>query len=378
MFWHVFTNQLKVMLRNRTMIFWTLAFPIILGILFNLAFSNLNNAIQDFEAIDVAAVDDKNYQTNDSTRTAIEQLSKGDRPILRLHKTSANEAIKLLDDKKVDAIIKVEDSKPLVTVRGGGINETIVKNAIDQTMQMNDSMSSAIQSNPSLLANPQMANIGTTNYQKDVTADVDHTVLYFYTLIGMACMYAALFGIFTVNRQEANLTTLGARLTASPVSKGVTLTAGMLAGFVIAYVESIILYVFLTQVLGINFGSEHWPILLTMAVGSLAGIAVGVLIGAAFKKDENFKSGILISFTMLCSFLAGMMGSAQIKHFIDLNIPILAKINPVNNISDALFSLFYFGIGSRFWQSIFYLATFVIIVTIISWLLLRKKRYASI
>lgn len=56
MFIHFFKYQLKTLLRNRTVIFWTLVFPIILATFFNLAFSNLTSS-ENFDAVDVALVE---------------------------------------------------------------------------------------------------------------------------------------------------------------------------------------------------------------------------------------------------------------------------------------------------------------------------------
>ena len=41
MFWHIFRYNLKSDLRDRALVFWTLAFPLILATLFGMAFANL-------------------------------------------------------------------------------------------------------------------------------------------------------------------------------------------------------------------------------------------------------------------------------------------------------------------------------------------------
>ncbi|MFQ7236735.1 MAG: ABC transporter permease, partial [Enterococcus hulanensis] len=42
MFVRLFIYRLRVLLRNRSLLFWTFAFPVVLGLLFNLAFGNLD------------------------------------------------------------------------------------------------------------------------------------------------------------------------------------------------------------------------------------------------------------------------------------------------------------------------------------------------
>ena len=44
MFWHNFKYNLKILLRDHALVFWTLAFPLILATFFSLAFSNIEQS----------------------------------------------------------------------------------------------------------------------------------------------------------------------------------------------------------------------------------------------------------------------------------------------------------------------------------------------
>ncbi len=377
MFRRIFLTQLKVLLHNRTLVFWTLAFPLILGTLFNTAFSDLNSAFK-FDPVNIAVVNDDAFKSDQSVQMTVKRLSEGDERVFNTTYVDAKTASMKLADQLVDGVISIENGKPLVAVRGSGVNETIIKTALDQALQTSTAVMEAMQKNPSLATTGALGSIGTTNYLKDASGIVDRTVVYFYSLIGMACMYAALFGIFTVNQREANLSTLGARLSITPARKSVTLVSSLLACFVVAYGGGLVLYAFLTIILHVTFGSQGSAILLVMALGCLAGISLGMLVGAAIKKNENTKTGIVIAITMAGSFLAGMMGTESIKYSVDQHAPWLAAINPVNNISDALLSLYYFGGGEHFYTSLAYLSIFVAVCLVASGLLLRKKQYASL
>ncbi len=46
MFWHFYKYRTKVLLRNKSMLFWTLAFPILLGLMFMAAFGEIDQAWQ--------------------------------------------------------------------------------------------------------------------------------------------------------------------------------------------------------------------------------------------------------------------------------------------------------------------------------------------
>lgn len=63
MFRHNFKYSLKVLFKNKILIFWTFAFPIILGIFFNMAFSNIENS-EKLEIINIAIIDNEEFQEN--------------------------------------------------------------------------------------------------------------------------------------------------------------------------------------------------------------------------------------------------------------------------------------------------------------------------
>ena len=56
MFWHNFKYNLKILLHDYALIFWTLAFPLIMATFFNLAFSNIESS-EKLEVIDIAVVE---------------------------------------------------------------------------------------------------------------------------------------------------------------------------------------------------------------------------------------------------------------------------------------------------------------------------------
>ena len=56
MFLHNFKYSLKILLRNKELLFWTFIFPIILGTFFSMAFSNIEKE-ESLNIIDIAIVD---------------------------------------------------------------------------------------------------------------------------------------------------------------------------------------------------------------------------------------------------------------------------------------------------------------------------------
>ena len=64
MFFHNFKYSLKTLFKNRMLIFWTFAFPIILGTLFNMAFKDIESSEQ-LDIIDIAIVENEQFNNNE-------------------------------------------------------------------------------------------------------------------------------------------------------------------------------------------------------------------------------------------------------------------------------------------------------------------------
>ncbi|HFP8406973.1 TPA: ABC transporter permease, partial [Enterococcus faecium] len=87
----------------------------------------------------------------------------------------------------------------------------------------------------------------------------------------------------------------------------------------------------------VDFGERWQWLMIVTALGSLCAILLGTLVGNLIPKMNLVqKDSILISVTIAMSFFAGMMGSEQVKYWIDLHIPIVGQLNLVNLISESL------------------------------------------
>ena len=108
MFINILKNQLRLGLRNKSNIFWTLMFPIILGTLFYVTFGGIYDEYNS-EAIKTAVVfESDNEATNNSIKTYLESLEMNDHKMLDIIYTDYETALDMLkDDEKVNGIISV-------------------------------------------------------------------------------------------------------------------------------------------------------------------------------------------------------------------------------------------------------------------------------
>ena len=176
---------------------------------------------------------------------------------------------------------------------------------------------------------------------------------------------------------QANLTPLGARRSISPAKKWKVVLSDALASMVIQTIELLVLLVYLIFALKVDFGRQMGYVILTCTIGSMVGISFGSLVGAASKQSEGVKVGMLIGISLACSFLAGLM-FVNMKDIIAQNVPVLSYINPAALLADAFYSLYMFGAGSRYWINIAVLVGITVLFSVVSYLIVRRQRYASL
>lgn len=380
MFSHIFLVRMKCLLRNKELMFWTLLFPLLLSTFFNMAFSNLNNS-EAFKPIEVAVLNDAGYRQDTAFQQALTAVSSGDSRIFNLKETAARqEAEQLLESGEIEGYFSVEGAVAL-TVKKSGLSQSIMKSFADQYQQTASSVGSILQANPQAVQNGLLQDVGTSRqYVKEVAASSaapNNVLNYFYSLIAMACFYGSFFGLQEVTDIQADLSARAARINMSPVHKLKAFLAGMSAALVIQFVEILILLAYLAFALQVDFGPRTGYVLLTAFLGCVLGLSFGSLVSAAVKKSEGLKTAILICVTMIGSFLSGMM-MLNMKYIIAQKAPILAYLNPVNLLTDAFYSLYYYDTLDRYLLNLSLIGSFAAIFCLGTYAIIRRRKYASL
>jgi ABC-2 type transport system permease protein len=378
MFVHIFTYRLKCLLRDRETVFWTLMFPVILAVFFNMALSNVNRG-EVFKAINVAVVDNEQYRNDISFKTAMEEASKGEDRLFELTVTSEQNAERLLDDSSIAGYIIVDDPPKLI-VKKSGINQSIIKSFMDNYIQTVSAVKSILAENPAAWQGLSASIADRRQYVREVSgtsAKPDNVLNYFYTLIAMACFYGGFFGAREITDIQADISPLAARMNTAPVHKLKAFVYSVCASFLLHVAEMMALLVFLRFVIKVDFGSKTGFVLLTTVLGSAVGIAFGAFTSAIVKKSENIKVGIIICISMTGSFLAGMMYQ-DMKYIVAKNVPVLSWLNPVNLLTDAFYCLYYYDGFSRYFLNISALSIFIVVFCLGVYLIIRRRKYASL
>lgn len=374
MFYHNFKCSLKILLKNKGLVFWTFVFPIILGIFFNMAFSDIDKK-EKFNSIDIAVVSSEDFNNNVIFKQSIEFLSdeKSDNKMFNTVYTSKKKATYLLENNKIDGYLTFLGDNVNITIKKNGVNQTILKYIIED-----------INSNKKILAEasniPEALSLIKNNSVKlnNITnKNLGFSMIEYYTLIAMACLYGSMLSMYVLNYSQANISSVGKRISVSSSKKTSLLLSGFFASYVVQLI-GIFLLLFVTLFLfKVDYGNNLIYVFILSLFGSLAGLALGIAISSIGNISEVTKNGILISIIMFFCFLSGMMG-VSMKYIIDKNIPFLNKINPANMITDGFYSLYYYDNLNRFYFNLLSLFIFSIIMILISLRNLRRQEYDSI
>ena len=358
-----------------------------------MAFSNIENS-EKLDIINIAIVENDEFKNNEIFKESFKTLSdeKNENRLFNTKYTTEEEAKKLLENSEITGYLLLEENTQKVIVATSGINETILKLVIERISQNteivknlaeNEIKSEMIKGNINIdyeriykeileIVQNQKANI------EDISSNnLSYTMIEFYTLIAMACLYGGILGMTSINQNLANMSSNGKRVSVAPTSKGKIVLSSVLASYVTQLIGLAILFIYTIFVLKVDYGNNLPLIIVLGMVGSFAGLSFGIAIGTLFKTNDNTKIGIIISFTMLGCFLSGMMGITM-KYIIDKNVPIINKLNPASMITDGFYSLYYYDTLDRYLFNILSLLVFGFVMIGISYTSLRRQKYDSI
>lgn len=393
MFIHNLKYSIKTLFRNKMLIFWTFAFPIILGTFFNMAFSNIENS-EKLEIIDIAIVNNEEFKNNEIFKETFKSLSdeKNEDRLFNTQYVTEQKAKELLENDEISGYLILENEVPKIIVTTSGINETILKNVTEEIIQTSEIVKSLAENEIKKEIMARNYNIDYEKMYKEIieknqkeeakienisNKNLSYTMIEYYTLIAMSCLYGGILGMVAINQNLANMSNNGKRISIAPTSKGKLVFSSVIASYITQIIGLSLLFLYTIFVLKVDYGTNLPLVILLGMVGSFAGLSMGLAIGTVLKTNEGIKTGILISITMLGCFLSGMMGITM-KYIIDKNVTIVNKLNPASMITDGFYSLYYYDTLDRYFFNITSLLIFAFIMIGISIFSLRRQKYDSI
>lgn len=378
MFFHDLKYGFKLSIRNKSQIFWSLIFAVILGTLFYASFGNVYEK-ELASSIDVVCyIDDENIKTAfDSTLTEVSINEDGDKLLNITYADSFEEAEELLDDNT--GFLYSEDGELKVMLKDNGIYESVLVNVVREFHQkasiITEASTKADQETMQQIIGI-MSETAENNIEKELTsASMDPYLIYFYNLLAMSCLFSSFAVLDITSRNQGNLSAVGARKCVSSANVVKTSIAELLAHVIVMYVLVVLSFVYLSMI-GVKFGDKIPAILATLLVGVIMGTSFGFFIGS-MKLQRSIKEGIATGVSLVFCFFSGLM-IANIRPYIEEHCPIFDKINPASMICDSLYSLYVYDDYDRLYFNLISMGIVSVLFIAGGILVGRRKSYASL
>ena len=381
MYFHSFYYNFKSLVRNYPQVFWCFTFPILLATMFHFAFGGLGTD-ESFSAIPVAIVTEGT--TNELLTNMLEQLSEpGDDQFLSITYATKEESSSLLEQKEVIGILytgeslKLSVSDEMVNMQ---LEQSILAAFVEQFNMESQALETIYLSHPEKFADAISQLSEETSYLKDTdlsSGSTDQSLTYFFNLIAMTCLYAAMAGSNIAIDNQANLSDLGMRRNISPVHKMISILGGLTATVLFEFISVVIGIGYMAFILGVNFGSQTGFILLACLIGCITGVSLGFFIGSFGTASRMTKFGTLMGIIMLCCLFSGLM-IGNMRMTIEKICPFFNKINPAALISDSFYALVIYPSHERYFTNLVSLLLLSALFSFGGFILVRRKKYASL
>ena len=376
MFWHNLKYEVLSGLRVKEVLFWLILFPIVLGTLFKVAFSNIYQEYTLFSTVPVAVVETTQQPM---LHTVLDSLESNEEPLFSVTYTDKETALSLLEKKEIDGILYAGDTLSL-SVAGNGVEQTIIKSFAEQYYLQETIIRQTIQTAPekteAVIAALNNTIVGNQKISM-TTGNTDYTTNYFYNLLAMVAMFGSITGLHIAIAQQGNLSPLGARKCCSPTPKSISLIAGLIGSYILQSICMVIAVTYLVVVLKINFVGSLPLIYLSAIVSGILGVSLGFMVGSFGRLQENAKTGIAMTVSMLSCFCSGLMVS-NIRPYLAEHVPFFHSINPASLISDLFYCLNLYSDYQQYFYKLATILVMAVVFTAIGFLLTRRRKYASL
>jgi ABC-2 type transport system permease protein len=342
-----------------------------------MGFNNLMSG-ENLDTIPIAVVMNGNSNDEFIDRLTSVEISDG-KKMFDVKTGNEVEAQALLDDNKVKGYI-IYDETPNLYIKKNGIEQTIIKSFLDNYQLLSSTAKNLITMNPENINTVMIDLMNYKNYvvnggEKD--KNPDYTVIYFYSLIALTCLFGSNWGFREMTDIQADQSAIGARINVAPTHKLKLLFCNLIAAFTLHFISVLFLLAFLNNILNVQFGNKMGYIVLISFLGSICGISLGAMVCVTVKANEKVKSAILTVVGLGGGFLAGMM-IFQMKYLIATKAPIIAYINPASLITDAFYCLYYYDGYEKFYLNAALLGILSLVFSVITYYSIRRRDYASI
>ncbi len=377
MFFHILRYGVKSLVRDKVFLFWSMSFSFALATFMYLAFGNIFETTEKFDPIPVAVVVERE---NEVLEEVLENLSQeGEGQMLQMTLAEEEQAQKLLEEEKITAIL-YENVNARLVVRESGFKESILQMLMSRIKQTTMAMTEIAMKHPENLQRAVQSMEKEVSYcvQKEYgSGNQDNVVNFFYAIFAMTCLFACFSSYNRTTSMQANFSALGMRRCVTPTPKMKILLVEFLMCEVLQFLITCLLYVYLRVILGIQIGNDFPAIAVLLLLGTSLGTMFGIFIGALPKLRDGARVGILVSVSLILCACSDLMATG-VKDLIKENIPVFNYLNPAALICDSFYALNVYDGYGRFASNLLFLALQIVVLAVVSFLMVRRNKYASL
>lgn len=362
--------RVKRLLRNKTLFFWTILFPLGLATLFKFAFSSITEKTWGFDTIPVAVTTENGAPAEEMFVEFLTEMKNGDEGFFSVTETDKDDAKKLLAEKKVTAVI-VFGEETEVLFYENGLSATVVKTVVDSYLQSRDIFIEAVMNGKLAEVTESFANETETLVVREFEgASKDPMIQYFQALIAMASLYGAMYGLLNTSEMNQKQTVVAARRLAAPMKKIPTVLSDVAAACTIQYLQFLLILAYYLLVLKVDFGAVNGWLFIAGALYSLFGVLIGYFFGCVLQKEKGIEDSIMTGCIMFSCFLGGLM-VGNMRMILETSAPIVNRINPATLIAESMHALCVIGDMEWFLRCILSIAVWCVVLTVASVMGLR-------
>ena len=152
----------------------------------------------------------------------------------------------------------LENDAQKVVVNTSGTSETIFKYVTEEISQTSEVIKNLAENEIAKEMTSGNYNIDYEKIYQDVidiaqnqeanienvsNSNLSYTMIEFYTLIAMTCLYGGILGMVAINQNLPNMSSNGKRISASPTSKIKVVLSSLLAGYITQLIGLALLFV---------------------------------------------------------------------------------------------------------------------------------------
>lgn len=377
MFLRLYKYGLLTCARKKTMLFWSLLFPVVLGTLFQMSFGGTMDSIE-FQKIPTAYVVEEGADT--SFTELLESLEK-DRELVEARTVTKEEAQRLLKEGDVDGIFYNSKADGItLTVKEQNMNQSILSSILEQYERMLSTFTNIGREAPqkipaaASLLEEESKYLREENISDEPKSDM---MDFFYALIAMNCLMGATAGVACALNFKADLSDLGARRVIASTNRFRILFSDLSAYVTMQFLYTSFSIFYLMYVLKAPFGNHLGMILLIAFLGNLQSVFLGFFVGLLGRMSSTLKEGVSVMIMLVSSFLSGLMLEGMYR-IVDTYASVIHLINPASMIAKALRSLDIYDTYEIYAQCAAGLVVLTILLGVGAYAMVRRERYANI